>query len=246
MSLCNQNNLRTEHYLWQLFQVEDDINGREDVIRHSHEEKQASAAKESSLLQAYKDKKKELNLGVREITQCRERIQDVQGELENLEPRMIQMREQARFSQKRIQEAEEMEKTMHRKLTGKAKEIEGLKRDLAELNSAKAELDAKQNRRVSQGGEQANLVLEGARLEEYHRIKEAAKLQTNLLRSELDSILRLQTADRNKEQTLSQELSDRSNEIEKLKDELQQAEARIDKVGFVDGESVVRSRLARN
>lgn len=222
-----QNNLRAEHYLWQLFQVEEDLKGREGAIRQLQEEKRASAAKEQSLLQMFKDKKKEHNVSVRDIMQCRERIQQVQNELERLEPRMIQLREQARFSQRRILEAEATEKSMRSKSAGKEKEVEALKIDLAELNAAKVELDAKQNRRVSQGGDQNGLVLEGARLEEYHRIKEAAQVKTNSLRSELDSIMRLQTADLNKVETLSQELSDRENEIAKLTDELKQADERI-------------------
>jgi structural maintenance of chromosome 1 len=222
-----QNNLRAEHYLWQLFQVEEDLKGREVVIHQLQEEKRASAAKEQSLLQMFKDKKKEHNVSVRDIMQCRERIQQVQNELERLEPRMIQLREQARFSQKRILEAEATEKNMRSKSSGKEKEVEALKIDLAELNAAKAELDAKQNRRISQGGDQNSLVLEGARLEEYHRIKEAAQVKTNSLRSELDSIMRLQTADLNKVETLSQELSDRENEIAKLTDEMKQADERI-------------------
>lgn len=218
--------------MWQLFQVEEDVKGREEVVHQLQEEKRASAAKEESLLQMFKDKKKEHNVGVRDIMQCRERIQQVQNELERLEPRMIQLREQARFSQKRILEAEATEKNMRSKSAGKEKEVEALKRDLAELNAAKAELDAKQNRRISQGGDQSNLVLEGARLEEYHRIKEAAQVKTNSLRSELDSIMRLQTADLNKVQTLSQELSDRENEIAKLTDEMKQADDRIVNVSY--------------
>ncbi|KAL4156329.1 hypothetical protein PRNP1_005360 [Phytophthora ramorum] len=218
------NNLRVEHYLWQLFQVQDDIKQREETVHHYQEAGQTCEEKEDTVAQIYHEKKKELSASLREVKANRERIQDFQNEMEDIQPQMIQLREQTRYSQKKIVEAETTEKTMKRRLDGKSTEVDALKSDLQELERAKAELDAK---RVSQGGGEAALVLEGSRLEEYHRIKEDVQVKTNLLRNELESILRQQTADQNKVQTLAQDRQENLKMVEVLTEDLKQANARI-------------------
>ncbi|RLN47992.1 hypothetical protein BBJ28_00000384 [Nothophytophthora sp. Chile5] len=221
------NNLRIEHYLWQLFQAQDDVKEHEEAVKRYQEAAFACAAKEEAVAKVFHDKKKELSVGLREVKKNRERIQDFQNEMEDIQPQMIKLHEHTRFSQKKIAEADLTEKKMKRLLEGKSTEVIALKNDLQELAKAKAELDAKQSRRVSQGGEEAALVLEGARLEEYHRIKEAVHTKTNLLRNELDAILRQQTADQNKVQTLTQERQENHKMVEMLMEDLKLAEERI-------------------
>ncbi|GMF20141.1 unnamed protein product [Phytophthora fragariaefolia] len=183
--------------------------------------------KEDSVAPEYHEKKKELSACSREVKANRERIQDFQNEMEAIQPQVIQLREQTRYSQKKIVEAETTEKTMKRRLEGKSTEVDALKRDLQELERAKAELDANQRQRASQGGEEAALVLKGARLEEYHRIKEDVQVKTNLLRNELESILRQQNTDQNKVQTLTQDRQESLKMVEMLLEDLKQADARI-------------------
>uniref|UniRef100_H3GIM1 SMC hinge domain-containing protein n=1 Tax=Phytophthora ramorum TaxID=164328 RepID=H3GIM1_PHYRM len=207
-----------------LFQVQDDIKQREETVHHYQEAGQTCEEKEDTVAQIYHEKKKELSASLREVKANRERIQDFQNEMEDIQPQMIQLREQTRYSQKKIVEAETTEKTMKRRLDGKSTEVDALKSDLQELERAKAELDAK---RVSQGGGEAALVLEGSRLEEYHRIKEDVQVKTNLLRNELESILRQQTADQNKVQTLAQDRQENLKMVEVLTEDLKQANARI-------------------
>jgi len=219
--------LRVEHYLWQLFQVQDNINQRVENVRKFQKDSLICSAKEGSVSQVYHDKKKALSASLREVKANRERIQDFQNEMEEIQPQMIQLTEQTRYSQRKIVDARKTEEVMKKRLEGKAKEVEALKNDLRELERAKAELDANQARRASQGGEEAALVLEGARLEEYHRIKEDVQVKTNLLRNELESILRQQTADRNKAETLTQERDEHAKVVEMLTDDLKQADDRL-------------------
>ncbi|KAE9352753.1 Structural maintenance of chromosomes protein 1 [Phytophthora fragariae] len=221
------NELRVEHYLWQLFQVQDDVKQREETVRQFQEAGATCATKEDAVAQVYHEKKKGLSAVLREVKANRERIQGFQNEMEDIQPQVIQLREQTRYSQKKIVEAQTAEKTMKRRLEGKSTEVDSLKRDLQELERVKAELDANQSRRAAQGGEGAALVLEGARLEEYHRIKEDVQVKTNLLRNELESILRQQTTDQNKVQTLTQDRQENLKLVEMLTEDLKQADERI-------------------
>ncbi|CAI5727324.1 unnamed protein product [Peronospora destructor] len=144
----------------------------------------------------------------------------------DIQPQLFKLREQTTYSQKKIVEAEAVETTMRRRQEGKSTEVQDLKKDLQELNRAKAELDENQ-RRASEKSENGVLVLEGSRLEEYHRIKEDVQVKTNLLRNKLESILRQQTADQNKVETLTQERQENIKMVEMLTDDLKQADERI-------------------
>ncbi|KAG3108003.1 Structural maintenance of chromosomes protein 1 [Phytophthora idaei] len=221
------NDLRVEHYLWQLFQVQDDITQREETVRQYQGARRTCSQKEDAVAQTYNEKKKELNASIREVKANRERIQDFQNEMEDIQPQVIRLREQTQYSQRKMVESEATEKTMKERLEGKSTEIEALKKDLTDLEKAKADLDANQAKEASQRGEEGSLVLEGSRLEEYHRIKEAVQVKTNLLRNELESILRQQTADKNKVETLSQERQENFKLIEMLTDDLKQADERV-------------------
>uniref|UniRef100_M4B2S4 SMC hinge domain-containing protein n=1 Tax=Hyaloperonospora arabidopsidis (strain Emoy2) TaxID=559515 RepID=M4B2S4_HYAAE len=153
-------------------------------------------------------------------------IQAVQNGVEDIQPQLFKLREQIRYAQKKIAEAEAAEKTMKRRHEGKSTEVEDLKRDLQELEKAKAELDATQ-KRASQGGENGALVLEGSRLEEYHRLKEAVQVQTSAMRNELESILRQQNADQNKVETLTQDRQENLKMVDMLTEDLKVADERI-------------------
>ncbi|CEG35904.1 structural maintenance of chromosomes [Plasmopara halstedii] len=220
------NNLRVEHYLWQLFQVHEDIKQRQETIQHYQETGHICVQKEEAETQTYQDKKKELMASLREVKINRERLQDVQNEMEDIQPQLIRLREQTQYGQRKVVDSETTEKTMKRRLEGNAAEIEALKKDLQELERAKIELDASQTREASKG-EEGVLVFEGPRLEEYHRIKEAVQVRTNSLRSELEAILRQQNADKNKVDILNQERQENLKMIEVLTDDLKQADERI-------------------
>lgn len=199
---------------------------RKEIMKKVQEELSAYLAKEDSVTKAYKDKKKEHTIRIREIKKSRERMHEVEHELEAVKPQLIQLRKQSSFSRNKIAQAEATAKNMKEKHLGKIKEIDGLKRDFQELTAAKLELEARQQ----QAQVDDELVLKGSRLEEYHRIKEAVHLKTNILRTELDAILRHQTADQNKFETLSQEESENQKVIETLTEDLRAADDRIQKV----------------
>ncbi|OWZ14801.1 Structural maintenance of chromosomes protein [Phytophthora megakarya] len=156
--------------------------------------------------------------------------------MDESQPKVIQLREQTKYSEKKMAEAESKEKKLKTRVEGKSTEIEALTSDLQSLEKAKAELDASQSRSVGQRGGEA-LVLEGSRLEEYHRIKEGVQGKTNLLQNELDSILRLQNADKHKVETLTMDRQENIKMIEMLMDDLKQADDRISSMQRVIAET---------
>ena len=182
--------------------------------------------KEEGVAQVYSDKKKQLSASFRDVKVNRGQIQAVQNEVEDIQPQLFKVREQITYARKKIAEAEAAEKTMKRRHEGKSTEVEDLKRDLQELEKAKAELDANQ-KRAGQGGEKGALVLEGSRLEEYHQLKEAVQVQTSVLRNELESILRQQTADQNNVETLTQDRQENMKMVDMLTEDRKVSDERI-------------------
>lgn len=237
-SCCStQNDIRVEHYLWQLFQVEEDAHGRKSEVKAFQDELLAFAAKEEAVTSAYREKKKEHSHGLREIKASRERVHELQDEIDQIEPRMIRLREQGKYSQKKIAEAENTEAKMRKLASGKAGEISSLKRDLKELAAAKAELETQEKNANDQAEE--SLLTDGARLDEYNRIKETVQIKTNLLRNELETILRQQSIDSNKVQTISQELRENEKICDMLAEDMKVADERIRNVSVL----VVTERL---
>ncbi|GLD96617.1 hypothetical protein PINS_up005300 [Pythium insidiosum] len=215
--------LRVEHFLWQLFQVEEDIRSHEATQKSLQDELAAFDEKEEGLTSAYREKKKEHAGALRESKKSRDRIHSLQQQIDAVEPERIQLREQAKHSKKKMEEALAMAKKMKKKVSSKEVEIEALKKDMEELNAAKLELEAK----AAASSQEESLVMDGARLEEYHRIKEAVQIKTNMLRNDLDSILRQQNADQTKVKTLAQEKSENEKIIEMLTDDITVADERI-------------------
>lgn len=216
---------RVEHFLWQLYQVEDDIRGHEEALQSIQEELAAFEVTEDSVTKAYREKKKEHAAALREHKQRRDRLHEVQQQIDGIEPQSIQIREQVKYSRKKLDEAETTEKALQKKRASKVTELEALKKDLEDLNAAKADLEAKAASGSQEGDEQ--LILDATKLQEYHRIREQVQIKTNLLRDELDSIMRIQNADKNKVQTLLQEKSEQEKTIEMLAEDMQVADDRI-------------------
>ncbi|KAI9906354.1 hypothetical protein PsorP6_004772 [Peronosclerospora sorghi] len=128
-----------------------------------------------------------------------------------------QFLQKSSYSHKKIAKAEAAQKTLTKRKEQKLTEVEELNKDHAELDRAKAELNANQ-RRASQENEDGVFVLEGSRLEEYHLIKEAAQLKTNLLQ---------QAADQNEVDILTQNHAENQKMISMLTDDLKQTYEQI-------------------
>lgn len=230
--LLHQHDLRVEHYLWQLFQVEEDALSRRADVASLQQALLALAAKEETATAAYRDQKKAHSSALRELKASRERVHTLQAALDERQPRSIRLREQRKHAQKKLAEAESAEQRLRQQLSGKTSELSGLKRDLEELAAAKAELDAqeKQPRGDKNDGDDADeslLLHDAARLDEYHRIKERVQVETTLLRTELEGIQRQQSVDSNKVETLSQELRENEKICAMLAEDTKIADERI-------------------
>ncbi|TDH71545.1 hypothetical protein CCR75_001082 [Bremia lactucae] len=237
LKLQAMNDLRVEHYLWQLFQVYDDMKQRQETVRQYQETGRECVEKEAVVAEMYQAKKKELITTLRDVKGNRKVLQDLQSEMEDMQPQVIRLREQMQYVQRKQTESKATEETMKQRFEGKSAEIEALKKDLQELEQAKAELDANQMRESNKREAQGALVLEGSRLEEYHRIKESVQIKTALLRNELESIVRQQNADQSQVETLGQERLENTKMIDMLTDDLKQADERIQSMQRVIAET---------
>ncbi|KAI9911860.1 hypothetical protein PsorP6_009677 [Peronosclerospora sorghi] len=191
-------------------------------------EKAEKNAAEENLIFAYKIKKglvaekrmvreqkeeKALTARFRDGKHNRARIQALQHEVKEIQLQLLK----TNYYHKKIAKAEAAQKTLTKRKEQKLTEVEELKKDHAKLDRAKAELNANQ-RRASQENDNEAFVLEGSRLEEYHLIKEAAQLKTNLLQK---------AADQNEVDILTQNHAENQKMISMLTDDLKQTYEQI-------------------
>lgn len=223
-----------EHYLWQLFQVDDAMERHRSDLDAAQRELRAFEANDNSSTQLYREKRREHSHALRAIKASRERIHEIQDEVDSLEPRVIRVREQTKHTHKKIVEAEATETSLTKRLRGKTGEIEALESDLRELAAAKAELEAQQSR-ADDANEESLLLNDTTRLDEYHRIKETVQIKTNLLRTELEAVMRQQKTDLNKVETLSHERHENEKIVAMLTEDLAVADDRVRSVRSLCG-----------
>ncbi|XP_022771267.1 structural maintenance of chromosomes protein 1-like isoform X2 [Durio zibethinus] len=216
--------LKKEHYLWQLLNIEKDIEkitddldsekrNREDVM-HELEHFETEAAK----------KKKEQAKYLKEIAQCEKKISERSIRLDKSQPELLKLNEEmSRINSKIKSSRKELErkKEERRKHTDDIKELQKGIQDL----TAKLE-DLNEKSRDGTG----KLPLLDSQLTEYFQIKEDAGMKTAKLRDEKEVLDRQQHADieaqKNLEENL-QQLSNREHELEAQEDQMQ---ARLKKI----------------
>ncbi|EOX94450.1 Structural maintenance of chromosome 1 protein, putative isoform 5 [Theobroma cacao] len=216
--------LKKEHYLWQLLNIEKDIDkiteelnsekrNREDVMREL-EHFETEAAK----------KKKEQAKYLKEIAHCEKKISERSIRLDKSQPELLKLNEEmSRINSKIKSSRKELErkKEERRKHTNDIKELQKGIQDL----TAKLE-DLNEKSRDGTG----KLPLLDSQLTEYFQIKEDAGMKTAKLRDEKEVLDRQQHADieaqKNLEENL-QQLSNREHELEAQEDQMR---ARLKKI----------------
>ncbi|KDO31305.1 hypothetical protein SPRG_03921 [Saprolegnia parasitica CBS 223.65] len=190
--------VKQHNYLWQLFHVAEEATGRKRVMDDAQTQLDEILGDNKTILDAFKDKKKQHALQLKE---CRQRDMNAMNVQQQLDAAIAQ------------------EKVMAKKVEEQNDEMDGLHADLAELKKAEAVL--------AETKDDEELVLEGNQLEEYHRIKEAALIETTKLRNDLASLARQETADESRLATLSQEEKEHTEEMNRLKEDRKSAEDRL-------------------
>ncbi|CAL9094420.1 unnamed protein product [Musa textilis] len=210
--------LKKEHFLWQLFNIENDIeklNGELDSEKKKLEEVLSLQKEFDSEAEM---KKKEQAGYLKELTIREKKIAKIKLELDKKQPELLKLKEEkSRINSKiksNIKELEKKKKDQRKH----AEEIGKLQKDLQDVTEAIHELNEQAKHGVGK------LELADDQLSEYHRIKEEAGMKTAKLRDEKEVQDRQLHADIEVQQNLEenlQQLLSREKELSTQEDESQ-------------------------
>lgn len=216
--------LKKEHYLWQLHNIEKDIDkitdeldsekkNREDVM-HELEHFEAEAAK----------KKKEQAKYLKEIAQCEKRISERSIRVDKSQPELLKLNEEmARINSKIKSNRKELErKKEERRKHGD--DIKELQKGIQDLTAKLEELNEK-----SRDGT-GKLPLLDSQLTEYFQIKEDAGMKTAKLRDEKELLDRQQHTDIEAQKNLEENLQQLRNREQELEAQEDQMRTRLKKI----------------
>ncbi|KAK8346878.1 hypothetical protein E1A91_A07G240000v1 [Gossypium mustelinum] len=216
--------LKKEHYLWQLHNIEKDIDkitdeldsekkNREDVM-HELEHFEAEAAK----------KKKEQAKYLKEIAQCEKRISERSIRVDKSQPELLKLNEEmSRINSKIKSNRKELErKKEERRKHGD--DIKELQKGIQDLTAKLEELNEK-----SRDGT-GKLPLLDSQLTEYFQIKEDAGMKTAKLRDEKELLDRQQHTDIEAQKNLEENLQQLRNREQELEAQEDQMRTRLKKI----------------
>ncbi|XP_022758412.1 structural maintenance of chromosomes protein 1-like isoform X2 [Durio zibethinus] len=216
--------LKKEHYLWQLLNIEKDIDkitddlnsekrNREDVM-HELEHFETEAAK----------KKKEQAKYLKEIAHCEKKISERSIRLDKSQPELLKLNEEmSRINSKIKSSRKELErKKEERRKHGN--DIKELQKGIQDLTGKLEALNEK-----SRDGT-GKLPLLDSQLTEYFQIKEDAGMKTAKLRDEKEVLDRQQHIDIEAQKNLDENLQQLSNREHELEEQEDQMRARLKKI----------------
>ncbi|KAJ3677874.1 hypothetical protein LUZ60_001677 [Juncus effusus] len=216
--------MKTKHFLWQLCNIERDMERIEAELEEEREGLNAVQKDGKECKHELDAKKKEQSVYLKRIVSSEKNMARKKQELDKKQPDLLKLKEQvSRIKSKMKSCSKELEKKKEeeRKHAG---EVEKLRRELEAIKEQIEELN-------EQGKDNTGkLDLADDQITEYHRIKEEAGMKTAKLKDEKEVYDRQLHADeeahRNMDENLHQ-LHERQNEISSQKDELS---AKLDKI----------------
>ncbi|XP_076889486.1 structural maintenance of chromosomes protein 1-like [Bidens hawaiensis] len=222
-----QEELRTkkkEHLLWQLFNIENDVEKANEEI----EAEQRSLQEIISELDGYENesrkKEKELAKYKKEIDKREKKITEKKNRIDKNQPELLKLKEEkARLQAKLKNTGKELDKRKEEKKKNMV-EVDKLKNDLEDLTK---QLDNLQTKGKSEGGK---LHLADDQLDAYNRIKEEAGMKTTKLKDEKEVQDREQLADVEAEENLEQNLQELESRKQELEGQQKQNQSRLKKI----------------
>lgn len=216
--------LKQEYFLWQLFNIENDI-------AKTNEELDAEEARVKEIVEKLGEyesessrKKKELSGYMREIALRERKIADRKNKLDKNQPDLVKLKEEiSRITSKIKSTSKDLDKKREEKRRH-ADEVKRLQNDLKDITR---QLDDLRQRSRDAGGK---LQLADSQLETYHQIKEEAGMKTAKLRDEKEVLDRQQRADIDAQKNLEENLQQLENRKHELESQEKQMQTRLKKI----------------
>ncbi|KAL5711873.1 Structural maintenance of chromosomes protein 1 [Ranunculus cassubicifolius] len=232
--------LKEEHFLWQLFNIEKDMDKVHKDLEAEKESREAVIKEKEKYDTEESLKKKEQAGYLKKITVCEKNIADKKTKLDKKQPELLKIKEEvSRISSNLKSKRKELGKKKEEKKRHDA-EIKKLENDFHDVEKNLEDLYNK-----GQDGA-GKLRLADSQLKEYHRIMDEAGTKTAKLRDEKDVQDRQQQADiqalKNLEENL-QQLRSREQELQSQEEGMQTKLKTI--VGELEKHKAERTRVRK-
>ncbi|XP_057517637.1 structural maintenance of chromosomes protein 1 [Amaranthus tricolor] len=211
--------LKKEHFLWQIYNIEKDINKIIEEIEAEKESRQELVQEQNGYEHEKREKEKEMARYHKEINKLERKIAEKTNKCDKNQPELLKLKEQmTRIKSKLKSTQKEFDKKREEKKKHAVK-VEKLKKDLMVATQKLKEVE---ENGPDVGGK---IQLSESQLQEYYRVKEEAGRKTVKLKDEKEVLDRQQRADvevqKNLEENL-QQLKSRYEELNAQEDEMKE------------------------
>ncbi|XP_021770180.1 structural maintenance of chromosomes protein 1-like [Chenopodium quinoa] len=214
--------LKKEHFLWQIYNIEKDINKINEEIEAEKESQQELVEEQNNFEQEKREKEKELAKYQKEINKLERKIVEKNNKLDRnhellkLEQEMKRIKSKMKSTQKELDKKRE-EKNKH------AGKVEKLKRDLSVVTQRLKDMEESA---PDVGGK---IQLTEVELQEYYRIKEEAGRKTVKLKDEKEVLDRQQRTDIEAQKNLDENLQQLKSRYDELKSQEEEMKERLNR-----------------
>ncbi|XP_028765493.1 structural maintenance of chromosomes protein 1 [Neltuma alba] len=216
--------IKKEHCLWQLFNIERDIEKTTDDLEDEKRSREGVMEELEKFEAEASKKKKEQAKYLKEIAQCEKRIGEKSNKLDRNQPDLLKLKEEMARINSKIKKGKKELGRKREERRKHANDITELQRGIRDLT---AKLEDLQEKSRDVGDE---LKLDGCDLEEYFRIKEEAGMKTAKLREEKELLDRQQHADSEAQKNLDENLQQLRNRESELNSQEEQMRTRLKKI----------------
>ncbi|KAL1212546.1 Structural maintenance of chromosomes protein 1 [Cardamine amara subsp. amara] len=234
--------LKREHFLWQLYNIENDIEKATDNVDADRENLKDLMIELDKFEVEAKKRKAEQAKYLKEIAQREKKIAERSSKLGRIQPELLRFKEEIARIKSKI-ESNRKEVDRRKKEKGKhSKEIEQMQKSVMELNKQMEILNEK--RQDSSG----QLPMLDSQLQDYFRIKEEAGMKTIELRDKKEVLERQQNTDlealRNLEEN-DQQLINRRNDLDEQIERLKSRQKEIEEssLGYKNETTSLKKQL---
>ncbi|KAJ0051873.1 hypothetical protein Pint_01726 [Pistacia integerrima] len=216
--------LKKEHFLWQLYTIEQDITKMSDDLEADKRSRQDILQDLDHLNDKKREKNKELHRYSKEVALCEKKISDKRSRLDKYQPLLLKFNEErSRINSKIKSTRKELDRKREERRKH-ADEIEELQKGVQDLTAKLDDLNEKSRDATGK------LPLLDSQLTEYFRIKEDAGMKTAKLRDEKEVLDRQQHADIEAQKNLEenfQQLSNREHELNAQEEQMRMRQKNV-------------------
>ncbi|KAL9243005.1 hypothetical protein vseg_016947 [Gypsophila vaccaria] len=212
--------LKTEHFLWQIYNLEKDIDKTTEELEEEKSSLQELVQEQNGYEHEKREKDKELAKYQKEINKLERKIMDRSTKLDKNHELLKLKEETSRIKSKIKSTQKELDKKREEKKKHSTK-VEKLKKDLSILTQKLKEM----NENSPDAG--SKIQLSENELQEYYRVKEEAGRKTVKLRDEKEVLDRQQKSDVEAQKNLEENLQELNSRLEELNSQEEEMKQRL-------------------